>query len=65
MERLGEAVPGAGHTEQMAAVLDVLTTHAMFVDVTGRGQHDLIARAPSAHIAHAWMDRYRSEWSPS
>ena len=37
VERLGEAVPGAGHTGRMAAVLDVLTAHAMFVDVTGRG----------------------------
>lgn len=37
VERLGAAVPGAGHTGRMAAVLDVLTAHAMFVDVTGRG----------------------------
>jgi hypothetical protein len=37
VERLGEAVPGAGHTGRMAAVRDVLTAHAMFVDVTGRG----------------------------
>ncbi|NEB01927.1 PIN domain-containing protein [Streptomyces sp. SID13726] len=37
VERLGEAVPGAGHTERMAAVRAVLTAHAMFVDVTGRG----------------------------
>ncbi|MGX1907682.1 PIN domain-containing protein [Streptomyces phaeochromogenes] len=37
VERLGEAVPGAGHTGRMAAVLEVLTAHAMFVDVTGRG----------------------------
>lgn len=37
VERLGEAIPGAGHTGRMAAVLDVLTAHAMFVDVTGRG----------------------------
>ncbi|MBX7554954.1 hypothetical protein ABZX95_41415 [Streptomyces sp. NPDC004232] len=31
----------------------------------GDFQRDLIARAPSAHVAHAWTDRYRSEWSPS
>ncbi|MFI5816842.1 hypothetical protein ACIA7S_38700 [Streptomyces sp. NPDC051643] len=37
VERLGETVPGAGHTTRMAAVRDVLTAHAMFVDVTGRG----------------------------
>ncbi|MEU3862565.1 hypothetical protein AB0F03_35475 [Streptomyces sp. NPDC028722] len=37
VERLGEAVAGAGHAERMAAVLDVLAAHAMFVDVTGRG----------------------------
>lgn len=37
VDRLGEAIPGVGHTERMAAVLDVLTAHAMFVDVTGRG----------------------------
>lgn len=37
VERLGEAVSGARHTERIAAVLDVLTAHAMFVDVTGRG----------------------------
>lgn len=37
VQRLGEAVPGTGHTERMAAVLDVLTAHPMFVDVTGRG----------------------------
>ncbi|MFF2941272.1 PIN domain-containing protein [Streptomyces niveus] len=37
VERLGEAVPGAGHTGRMAAVRDVLAAHAMFVDVTGRG----------------------------
>ncbi|MFF7953691.1 PIN domain-containing protein [Streptomyces griseorubiginosus] len=37
VERLGETVPGAGHTGRMAAVLDVLIAHAMFVDVTGRG----------------------------
>ncbi|MFD8937922.1 PIN domain-containing protein [Streptomyces sp. NPDC059578] len=37
VERLGKAVPGAGHTERMAAVRDVLSAHAMFVDVTGRG----------------------------
>ncbi|MEU0428861.1 PIN domain-containing protein [Streptomyces canus] len=37
VERLREAAPSAGHTGQMAAVLDVLTAHAMFVDVTGRG----------------------------
>ncbi|MFJ3185403.1 PIN domain-containing protein [Streptomyces halstedii] len=38
VERLGEAVPGAGHTGRMTAVLDVLTTHPMFVDVKGRGR---------------------------
>ncbi|MFD9122867.1 PIN domain-containing protein [Streptomyces bottropensis] len=37
VERLGEAVPGAGHSARMAAVLDVLTAHATFVDVTGQG----------------------------
>ncbi|MFF2411984.1 PIN domain-containing protein [Streptomyces sp. NPDC058092] len=37
VQRLGEAIPGAEHTERMAAVRDVLTAHAMFVDVTGRG----------------------------
>ncbi|MCW5250595.1 hypothetical protein IBX28_08690 [Streptomyces sp. SHP 1-2] len=37
VHRLGETAPGAGHKEQMAAVLDVLDTHPMFVDVTGRG----------------------------
>lgn len=37
VERLGEAVHGAGHAERMGAVRDVLTAHAMFVDVTGRG----------------------------
>ncbi|MFI0234816.1 hypothetical protein [Streptomyces sp. NPDC017086] len=31
----------------------------------GDFQRDLIARAPSAHIAHDWMDRYRTEWSSS
>ncbi|MEU1203297.1 hypothetical protein ABZ446_44865 [Streptomyces sp. NPDC005813] len=36
VERLGEAFPGAGHRPD-GAVLDVLTAHAMFVDVTGRG----------------------------
>ncbi|MBQ1117025.1 MULTISPECIES: PIN domain-containing protein [Streptomyces] len=37
VERLGEAVPGAGHPGRMAAVLGVLTAHPMFVDVTSRG----------------------------
>ncbi|MDT0309657.1 PIN domain-containing protein [Streptomyces sp. DSM 44917] len=37
VERLGEAVPGARHTGRMATVLEVLTAHPMFVDVTGRG----------------------------
>lgn len=37
VERLGEAIPGAGHTARMAAVKDVLTAYPMFVDVTGRG----------------------------
>lgn len=37
VERLGDAVPGNGHTEQMQAVKTVLADHAMFVDVTGRG----------------------------
>ncbi|MFD3819789.1 PIN domain-containing protein [Streptomyces rubiginosohelvolus] len=37
VDRLGEAAPGAGHSERMAAVLDVLTAHPMFVDVTRRG----------------------------
>ncbi|MFJ3019460.1 hypothetical protein ACIPH4_00655 [Streptomyces tendae] len=37
VQRLGDAVPGAGHTERMAAVRDVLTGYALFVDVTGRG----------------------------
>ncbi|GAA0574802.1 PIN domain-containing protein [Streptomyces mordarskii] len=37
VERLGESVPGAGHTARMAAVLNVLTAHPMFVDITGRG----------------------------
>ncbi|MFE4177126.1 hypothetical protein ACFRR7_34680 [Streptomyces sp. NPDC056909] len=36
VERLGKAVPGAGHTGRMAAVRDVLTAHAMFADVPGR-----------------------------
>jgi tetratricopeptide (TPR) repeat protein len=31
----------------------------------GDFQRDLIARAPSAHIAHEWTDLYRSEWSTS
>ncbi|MEU9774541.1 XRE family transcriptional regulator [Streptomyces sp. NPDC047968] len=31
----------------------------------GDFQRDLIAHAPSAHIAHEWMDRYRTEWSSS
>ncbi|CQR59574.1 Conserved Hypothetical Protein [Streptomyces leeuwenhoekii] len=29
----------------------------------GDFQRDLIARAPSAHIAHEWTDHYRTEWS--
>ncbi|MFE2296392.1 PIN domain-containing protein [Streptomyces sp. NPDC059452] len=37
VQHLGEAVPGTTHTGRMAAVLDVLSAHAMFVDVTGRG----------------------------
>lgn len=37
VERLGNAAPSAGHTRRMAAVLNVLTNHPMFVDVTGRG----------------------------
>ncbi|MFI0901899.1 XRE family transcriptional regulator [Streptomyces sp. NPDC020983] len=31
----------------------------------GDFQRDLIARAPSARIAHEWTDRYRTEWSSS
>ncbi|MGC9478833.1 XRE family transcriptional regulator [Streptomyces sp. WG4] len=31
----------------------------------GDFQRDLIARAPSASIAHEWTDRYRTEWSKS
>ncbi|MFD9151755.1 XRE family transcriptional regulator [Streptomyces diastaticus] len=31
----------------------------------GDFQRDLIAHAPSAHLAHEWTDRYRTEWSPS
>ncbi|MFF8293605.1 XRE family transcriptional regulator [Streptomyces sp. NPDC016309] len=31
----------------------------------GDFQRDLIARAPSAHIANEWTDRYRTEWSSS
>ncbi|MEE1931209.1 hypothetical protein V1J52_24025 [Streptomyces sp. TRM 70351] len=31
----------------------------------GDFQRDLIARAPSAHAAHAWTERYRTEWSSS
>lgn len=31
----------------------------------GDFQRDLIAQAPSAHIAHEWTDRYRTEWSRS
>ncbi|MEU8136520.1 PIN domain-containing protein [Streptodolium elevatio] len=38
VENLGKAVPGAGRTGRMAAVLDVLAAHAMFVDVKGSGQ---------------------------
>ncbi|MEV6512943.1 PIN domain-containing protein [Streptomyces sp. NPDC051642] len=37
VERLGDVVPGARHTARMTALRDVLTDHAMFVDVTGRG----------------------------
>ncbi|QKW20657.1 hypothetical protein HUT16_17690 [Kitasatospora sp. NA04385] len=33
VERLGEVVPGTGHTARMASVLDVLTAHEMFVEV--------------------------------
>jgi hypothetical protein len=29
----------------------------------GDFQRDLITMAPSAHIAHEWIDRYRTEWS--
>lgn len=29
----------------------------------GDFQRDLITLAPSAHIAHEWIDRYRTEWS--
>jgi tetratricopeptide (TPR) repeat protein len=29
----------------------------------GDFQRDLITTAPSTHIAHEWMDRYRTEWS--
>lgn len=29
----------------------------------GDFQRDLLTLAPSAHIAHEWMDRYRTEWS--
>ncbi|MFI9765185.1 hypothetical protein ACIHFB_45595 [Streptomyces sp. NPDC051963] len=28
----------------------------------GSFQRDLITLAPSAHIAHEWIDRYRTEW---
>ncbi|MFF9040470.1 XRE family transcriptional regulator [Streptomyces sp. NPDC014892] len=29
----------------------------------GDFQRDLITLAPSAHLAHEWIDRYRTEWS--
>ncbi|MGW3231463.1 PIN domain-containing protein [Kitasatospora sp. NPDC001095] len=38
VERLGEDIPGAGHAARMAAVLEVLTSYAMFVEVKGRGR---------------------------
>jgi hypothetical protein len=37
VERLGDAIPAAGHNARMTAVLDVLDAHPMFVDITGRG----------------------------
>ncbi|MFD8760524.1 hypothetical protein [Streptomyces mirabilis] len=37
VQRLGDSIPGSGHTGRMAAVLDVLAAHPTFVDVTGQG----------------------------
>ncbi|MFJ2627637.1 XRE family transcriptional regulator [Streptomyces sp. NPDC087532] len=46
-------------------IMDGVSLPGRARQLLGDFQRDLIARAPSAHIAHAWMDRYRSEWSPS
>ncbi|ROR33847.1 hypothetical protein EDD39_7669 [Kitasatospora cineracea] len=37
VKRLGEGIPGTGHTERMAAVREVLNSYPMFVDTTGQG----------------------------
>ncbi|MFI2206773.1 hypothetical protein ACH47Z_39880 [Streptomyces sp. NPDC020192] len=58
--------------EQACATSGSVFTVMDGAPIPGRGrqllgdfQRDPTARVPSAHIAHAGMDRYSSEWSPS
>jgi tetratricopeptide (TPR) repeat protein len=70
--RLALAQLHQGDVEQACATSGTVFTIMAGAPLPGRMrqllgdfQRDLIARAPSAHIAHEWTDRYRTEWSSS
>ena len=50
---------------QVFAIMQGTPLPGRMRQLLGDFQRDLIAHAPSAHIAHEWMDRYRTEWSSS
>jgi hypothetical protein len=47
------------------AIMSGVPLRGRMRQVLGDFQRDLIACAPSAHFAHEWIDRYRTEWSTS
>ncbi|MFJ4880761.1 hypothetical protein ACIP93_36890 [Streptomyces sp. NPDC088745] len=68
--RLALAQLHQGDVEQACATSGEIFTIMSGVPLQGRMrqvlgdfQRDLIASAPSAHLAHEWIDRYRTEWS--
>lgn len=68
--RLALAQLHQGDVEQACATSGTVFTIMAGTPLPGRMrqllgdfQRDLIAHAPSAHIAHEWTDRYRTEWS--
>jgi len=61
----GDVEQACATSGKVFAIMDGAPLPGRMRQLLGGFQRDLIALAPSAHIAHEWMDRYRTEWSSS
>ncbi|WP_206325807.1 MULTISPECIES: hypothetical protein [unclassified Streptomyces] len=61
----GDIEQACATSGEVFRIMDGAPLSGRIRQLLGDFQRDLIAHAPSARLAHEWMDRYRTEWSRS